>query len=294
MIALSLIISNAQAASLEESEPIKKRELPSRIRGAKKKKNREQSRVFLLEPVSTVWQMPPLNIGAPSGYAMDWGNLSFGTSFVSKTRRGHIADGALSTAIGFGDSRKHVGFQLSFTIVDLDPLLEDGNIGFKANHVFGNGFATSIGMDTIYVWGGQVVETTYPVTLAVSKAFYLKDSPAAPFGVLSMSAGIKIGKFIESVDGFTKTNNIGVRGSLSMGVRVLPPIGMTVEYDSISLNAGLGLAPFRRIPVAITLAALSIKDRYDSPPRFLLAVGYGTSFFDEDFPVNTITSADTR
>ena len=239
---------------------------------------------------------PGITISNPSGYGAERGQIFAGIGFQSRTRfsggsnvgtifGGGRRDGTAGIGFGFGDSRKSVGVQVSYTAASFGgsraPL--SGGLNAKVHKRFGDRWSAAIGGEGIINFGrlpedNDEIEfndfegTYYGV---ITRTIDLRNDFSKPLSRLVLTGGVGTGRF-RSVDQIANGEfAVGVFGSASL--QVFPWANVITEWTGQDLAAGVSIAPFPNFPLVITPAVRDIVGEGDGDPRFVMGVGVSLS-----------------
>ncbi|MBW4573800.1 MAG: hypothetical protein KME08_00785 [Aphanothece sp. CMT-3BRIN-NPC111] len=255
-------VGRAPSLQTEPSSPQEKPFQPQKVPLQPLKRTEQESR-----------SSPSITILTPSAYGKSWGDASIGLGLQSQTRFSDKADGVLGVGIGLGNAQQSVGLDVGLTIVDLGNL-QDGTFSFKLHRRLPDDFAVAVGVKNLIKFGQPDSGTSaYGVA---TKMFRLQDSINKPFSRLYLSGGIGSGQFRSESDIKNNIDSVGVFGSLA--VRVAEPVTAITEWTGQDLTLGLSFRPFRKIPLVITPAVTDVTGNAGDGSRFILGIGYGTSF----------------
>ena len=235
---------------------------------------------------------PGITISNPSGYGADRGQVFAGIGFQSRTRfsggsnpgtifGGGKRDGTAGLGFGFGDARKSVGVQISYTAASFGgsraPL--SGGLNAKVHKRLGDKWAVAVGGEGIINFGRLPADddeiefndfegTYYGVA---THTISLRDDFSKPFSRLTLTGGAGSGRF-QSVDQIASGEfGIGLFGSAAL--QIYPWANAITEWTGQDLAAGLSIAPFANFPLVITPAVRDIVGEGDGDPRFVIGVG---------------------
>jgi hypothetical protein len=217
---------------------------------------------------------PAITIANPLGIGADRGFFS-GFSYQESVRFSPGSDdGTMAFGAGFGDAKKAVGVELSYSLASFGGSRDFGSGGFsaKVHRQFNESFAMAAGWNSFLSVGGDndLEDSLY---LVATKIFKTREDLNTPFSRVALTLGTGNGQFrsldaIEDDDG-----GFNVFGSLA--VRVARPISFTTEWTGQDLGLGLSVSPFRNIPMTVNLGARDVAGAGDRA-RFVASVG--TSF----------------
>lgn len=213
---------------------------------------------------------PSLSYGAPSGFGMGHGQLSFGGAVTSRRdRTGDDADASGSIAVGVGDSENLIGFETNLGIISTtNGIGKDGNIGFKAFRQL-PGFTESgqssiaLGASNAVRWGdARDVDTNF--FGSASTVIHLNDANPLNSVPLMLTAGY----------GSAVIDNEDPGGFFSAGLQVHPQISLIGSYVGDEAIAAVSVVPFVDYRASATLAVADIGGNVSDEPRVIFSVGY--------------------
>lgn len=225
---------------------------------------------------------PGIAFGSPVGFGAGWGEVGFalGGTTLGDNNQDQDVDGSFAVVFGLGDPDRYVGLETTVNIISLrNSFGDDGNVGLKLHTTLPGNAAFAVGVDNIGRWGRA--ETGSSSVYAVgTKIFHL--SPGSSNSLpLSVNVGIGDNRF----------NDVGDDGASVFGSLAFLPIrqlSLIVDYSERSLNAGVSVAPFSRIPVTVTAGATNLTEedqgggggggQFGNDTEFSAAVGYSLRF----------------
>ncbi len=220
---------------------------------------------------------PAITIANPYGFGGDGGKFFVGASFASDTRfRSLDSDGGMVFGAAFGNARKAVGLELSYTMASFGNNRDFGTGGFNAkiHRVIGRDAAVALGYNGFLNIGddNDFEDSIYGV---VTKIFRMRENLNSPFSRVAVSAGLGNGQYRTFEAFLDDDDQINVFGSLAF--RVARPVSFITEWTGQDLALGLSIAPFKNIPLTITPALRDVAGGDDSV-HFALGVGLGFPF----------------
>jgi len=226
---------------------------------------------------------PAFTISNPNGYGADNFNAFISASYQRRTRFTTISDGEMGFGIGLGNAVKAVGVELAYTLNTFGTTQEfgSGSFSIKVHRRIAEDMSIAIGWNQFadIVIGDDVTPFDFPENsyyAVVTKIFNTQKYINAPFSRVAITAGIGGGQFLdfdrinEAALNDEEPSGLGVFGSL--GVRVLQPISVIVEWSGQDLGIGLSIVPFKNIPIIITPAIRDISGAGDGA-RFIMGTG---------------------
>jgi hypothetical protein len=123
-------------------------------------------------------------------------------------------------------------------------------------------------------WGTEKTTNRASVYAVGTKVFKIgTTSPHAL--VVNVGLGDESFQELDKTTGFGKSG-AGVFGSLAF--YIIPQVSIVADYTGRFLNAGISAAPFRSLPLTLTLGGVNLTNRYDSKPQAAASISYGFQF----------------
>lgn len=262
------IAQNAQSAGSEPSiqpTPSSPEEKPFRPQRVPLQTLQETERIY--------GSTPSITVLTPSAYGKYFGEASVGLGLQSRARFTTKADGVAGVSIGLGDPQQAVGVDVSFNILDLSNF-DRGTFSLKLHRRLPDDLAIAVGVNNAIRFGNTDGGSSgYGV---VTKMFRLQERVDQPWSRLYLSAGVGGGQFRSESDINNRIDSVGVFASAA--VRVAQPVNAIAEWTGQDLTLGLSISPFRNLPLVITPALTDVTGNAGDGTRFILGIGYGTSF----------------
>ena len=223
---------------------------------------------------------PGITIANPYGFGGDGGRFFVGASFASDTRfRNSLdSDGGMVFGAAFGNARKAVGLELSYTMASFGNRgnrdFGTGGFNAKVHRMIGNDTSVALGYNGFLNIGddNDFEDSIYAVA---TKIFRTRENLNSAFSRVAVSVGLGNGIY-RTVEAFEEdSEQINVFGSLAF--RVAQPVSLVTEWTGQDLALGLSIAPFKNIPLTITPALRDVAGGDDSV-HFALGVGLGFPF----------------
>lgn len=219
---------------------------------------------------------PGITVSIPSGFGADQNTIFSSLTYQTRTRRGDIDDGAIGLGFGFGNSRKSLGVELSYTAASFGSSRDFGAGGFnlKLHRQFPGDFAAAIGYNGFLNIGGDndFQDTVYGV---VTKVFRTRENVNSSFSRLAVSVGLGNGQFRFEDDIDDNRGAVNVFGGVA--VRVARPVSFIAEWTGQDLGLGLSITPFKKYSFTITPALRDVAGGGDGA-RFVLGTGFSFRF----------------
>jgi hypothetical protein len=217
---------------------------------------------------------PALSIANPYGFGADRGFYS-SLSYQTDTRFGNESDGdaTMGFGAGFGDAKKAVGAEFSYTLASFGNNRDFGTGGFNAklHRQIGEGWGVAAGWNSFLSIGdgNDLNDSLYLVT---TKIFKTRENLNSPFSRVAGTVGVGNGQFrtqdaLENGDG-----GFNVFGGLAF--RVAQPVSFLTEWTGQDLAMGLSVSPFRTVPLTVNLGVRDLAGAGDGA-RFVAGIGTG-------------------
>lgn len=228
-------------------------------------------------------QVANVTIDIPAPHGGDLGVIAGGFAFQSRTRntdQGFVPDGNFGMSVGLGDLKKAVGVVAAVNVFGLSNKVgEDNNLGsgtldIQVNRAINDYIFVGAGVRSITNW----IPPSTPVPRNNRSFFFVGNGiiPITrnydkPFSLLFITLGMGNGIYRQ-----TKDFDLETSGELnpfgSVALQVFRGGNAIVEWNGYTLNAGLSVYPFKKIPAlggTFTLASLT-----EGRPRFVCSMGY--------------------
>jgi len=222
---------------------------------------------------------PGTTFGTPTAFGASWRQGFVGSSgLVDLGGQGRSADGSIALGMGFGDPRQALGVELNVAVtsVSAGDFADSGSVGLKIHKVLpNNGIGLAMGWSTALDWGDaeSAPETFYGVA---SKTFNLQMSRWTRSVPISISLGVGTGSFRSTGAIAAGDNEPNVFGSL--GVRLLPQVSAASSWTGSGLNLGMGVVPFRQLPLTFSLGFTDVTGNTTNGTGFNFNAGYSLNF----------------
>jgi len=220
------------------------------------------------------------SFGSPMAFGADWGSVGVGVfaQTLSKSVTGTRGDGSAGVAFGLGDADRYVGFETAVAIADLttyngNHFGDGGSLSFKLHTNLPGGAAFAVGVTNTARWG--TVNGQRASVYAVGTKVFKIGSTSPHALIVNLGIGDEGFQELNTTTGLAKSG-AGVFGSLAY--YICPQISVIADYTGRFLNAGVSIAPFKTIPVTVTLGGVNLTDRYNTNPQAAISVGYGFQF----------------
>jgi hypothetical protein len=218
--------------------------------------------------------VPSLTIANPYGFGADRGFYS-SLSYQTDTRFGNESDGdaTMGFGAGFGDAKKAVGAELSYTLASFGNNRDFGTGGFNAklHRQIGEGWGVAAGWNSFLSIGDEndLDDSLYLVT---TKIFKTREDLNSPFSRIAGTVGVGNGQFRTQDALENGDDGFNVFGGLAF--RVAQPISFLTEWTGQDLALGLSVSPFRTVPLTVNLGVRDLTGAGDGA-RFVAGIGTG-------------------
>ncbi|UJB69828.1 hypothetical protein HRE53_01110 [Acaryochloris sp. 'Moss Beach'] len=220
---------------------------------------------------------PGITISNPAGFGADNFTAFANFIFQERTRRSSASDAVAGFGIGFGDSRKNIGVQVSYSLASFGTIgreLGSGGFNAKIHRQFPGRWAVAVGSEG-FLNIGDANDFDGTFYGSVTKIFNLRQNVDKPFSRLAVTAGAGTGRFRSEEDFVADRTTINPFGTAT--VLVIPQVSTILEWTGQDLAAGLSIAPFRKIPLVISPSVRDIVGAGENP-RFVIGVGMSWKF----------------
>lgn len=241
----------------------------------------ERLRQELLIPpvrIGAEYSAPLLQPGVPSAFIANWGDYFIGVSGATEGRQRDQVDGSINMGVGLGDAYKAVALELDLNIASIKDFGSNGTFDAKLARVLVNRtnfrLAASVGVVNIATWGDAAKADTNPFGVA-TVAWPLQPNNPKFKQTLQISVGAGGETFAFDDE------NVGMFGSI--GLELLPNLGISGGWSGRGANAGISLVPFKRTPLTINLVAADIFDLTKNGPIGVLSITWGSNFRTAQF-----------
>ncbi|QUY40616.1 hypothetical protein I1H34_14905 [Acaryochloris marina S15] len=220
---------------------------------------------------------PAITISNPAGFGADNFTAFANFNFQERVRRAPDSDATAGFGIGFGDARKNIGVQISYSLASFGQIgrsFGTGGFNAKIHRQFPGRWAVAVGAEGLINLGddNDFEDTFYG---SVSKIINLRQDVNQPFSRLALTAGVGTGRFRLEDDFVADRTTVSPFGTAT--ILVARPVSTIVEWTGQDLAVGLSVAPFRKIPLVISPAIRDILGAGENP-RFIISVGMSWKF----------------
>jgi hypothetical protein len=217
---------------------------------------------------------PSFSLGAPSGLAGGAGGG--GIAFAGITDE-HDTDGGMAAGIGYGDPNK-IGGLVSLTIGSVNPVdggsFNRGAINISAGHNFKEHLlGVSVGVDDISIWHANSNDHD------PNPSFYVATTKLVPRDKYPMAFTLGLGNNDFAKVNEDKDKKDKVYPFASGAIYIKPQISLIADYTSNIVTLGVGLVPFPKAPISMTLGLYDVgKERTDNEMSFVGSIAMSFSF----------------
>lgn len=219
--------------------------------------------------------VPSLSIANPYGFGSDRGFYSgLSYQFSNRNEGEDSNDATAGFGMGFGNARKLVGAELSYTMASFGQTnrsFGSGAFNFKLHRHIANGWGVAAGWNN-FLSIGDGTDADDSLYLSTTKIFKLRDKVSSPLSRVAITAGIGNGQFRSEDDLENDNNSFNPFGSVA--VRVARPVSFVTEWTGQDLAMGVSASPFRTLPLTLNFGARDIAGAGDGI-RFIFGVGTG-------------------
>ncbi|MGL6119244.1 MAG: hypothetical protein ACRC0V_01945 [Fusobacteriaceae bacterium] len=230
--------------------------------------------IFKVDTFGELAAVPSFSLGAPAGMVPGWGVAFAG---LSGRTNSSDTDGSLALGMGFGNPLTSLGGAATLAVGSIDP--RDGGAGNRGSlnlstgkHFPKYGLGTSVGITNIDLWHADSVDTFDP-------SFYASVTKLLPNSVapVILTAGFGNNVYSDSKSENDLKNKIG--GFAAAAVYLMPQLSLIADYTSGSTTAGIGFAPFPKLPISFTMGASDIFEHSnDNKVSFIASVSAAYTF----------------
>jgi hypothetical protein len=232
------------------------------------------------------YKPPNLNpTGIPSAFIAEWGNYYVATSMYGydNGETGTSIDGWLGAGVGLGNARRFVAMEIDFNLESLSDTDNGGSLDvrFARQLLSTNSFALQIGAG----WLGIASYGDWPkpggsVYGVLTAAMPLRPNDPTFRQTLQVNLGGGDGRF-ERVDAVELLSS-GVFASV--GVELIPNLGLSVGWAGKGLNSSLSYVPLRGLPLYLGLSGSNLTNIDQTGRAVALTLSWGGSFRTATFP----------
>ena len=232
------------------------------------------------------YKPPNLNpTGIPSAFIAEWGNYYVATSMYGydNGETGTSIDGWLGAGVGLGNARRFVAMEIDFNLESLSDTDNGGSLDvrFARQLLSTNSFALQIGAG----WLGIASYGDWPkpggsVYGVLTAAMPLRPNDPTFRQTLQVNLGGGDGRF-QRVDAVELLSS-GVFASV--GVELIPNLGLSVGWAGKGLNSSLSYVPLRGLPLYLGLSGSNLTNIDQTGRAVAFTLSWGGSFRTATFP----------
>jgi hypothetical protein len=223
---------------------------------------------------------PAMAIGVPTGFGAAFGDVFLGIGAQSRTRYADKPDGGAVLGIGLGDPRRYLGLEVAVSQYGTFRSCCRGGLSLKLHRMLPGATSVALGWENATGWGqlpggnitGDFTDAGSSVYGALSRVFFLDPHGRHPYRSVAATVGVGDGRFRRESDILNGRERVNAFGSL--GVRVVEPASVVGTWTGQDLNAGVSVAPFPRLPFAVTVGAADLT----TTPRLIVGAGIGINY----------------
>lgn len=238
-------------------------------------RNREVLRLGMSGLPNRVRLGPAASVSVPTAFGVDAGEVFLGVGYQGRTRYTEEDDAAGVAGIGIG-TRRLVALEVALTTYSTlrGSPFETGGLSFKVHRALPHNTSVAVGWENAVLWGGSDDEgSVYGVATRVVP---LKEDPAAPLSVAVFTLGLGNGRFRFEKDDAADRQTVNVFAAA--GLRVSEPISIVADWTGQDLNMAASATPLKGVPLVLTMGLADLSGNAGDGIRFILSLGYGTSF----------------
>lgn len=213
----------------------------------------------------------------PTGWGASNNVVFFGAGGTAPQAYSSSADGAISMGIGLLDPVKIVGLQASMTVSDLSEM-DNFSFGFKLHRYLGYGISVAVGGENLFHSNESDANESFYFVL--SRASQNHINPTNGISRLHINLGAGSGRFGKKSE-LDKVHSKGEHGSYvfaAAAYEFLPSTNAILEWSGVNLNAGFSTAPFKKIPMVLTLGAADLTSYSGNKVRLIGTIGFSYQF----------------
>lgn len=209
---------------------------------------------------------------APVAFGAGWGGVGIGVYGQSiDYSPNEDYDGSAGIAFGLGNPDKYVGLETvvstsSLTGASGDDFGEAGSVGLKLHTNLPGHASFAVGVTGTGRWGNAQPGNTSSVYAVGTKFFRLGNT-------VGLVANLGLGDNLYQEPGKSGANVLG-----SLALYISPRVSIIGEYTGRFANAAVSAAPFRSLPLTVTLGAVNLGESHGFDTEFAGSVGLGFSF----------------
>lgn len=229
------------------------------------------------------WPSPSLSPGVPSAFVANWGDVFVGVSGATAGKARSDVDASFNAGVGLGDSAKTVGIELSGGCGSFKKFCTNGSFTARIGRLLVQSPDAQLAIAASWAnwayWSneGPLDQIYYGV---VSYGIPLRGSQAAFPQTLQISAGIGNSSYAPA-SAVNSQSAIGGFGSI--GVQLLPSVGISAGWSGRGANAQLSYTPFREQPITLNLLGADLFNQTPSGAVAVFSISWGRNFTTPTF-----------
>ena len=237
------------------------------------------------------YKAPNLNpTQIPTAFVAEWGDYFVASSIYgydgldnAGLNRAWRTDGSVNVGLGFGSPRRLVAVELDFNLESLADSANGGSLDVRVGREL-------ISTDTfrLQLGGGWLGLASYgrwpkpggsPYGV-ITAAWPLRPNNPAFRQTMQINLGGGSGRF-QRLD---TAGQISDGLLASVGVDLLPNLGVSAGWAGRGLNASLSYVPLRKTPLYLTLSGANLTNAGGSGRAVAFTLSWGSSFRTPSFP----------
>lgn len=215
------------------------------------------------------------SLGSPIGFGASWGNAGVGLYTQTFDGASSDADGGAGFAVGFGNAKKAVGLEVGLALSSLWGST-NGSGGFGENGSFSAKLHTQLPGAASIAVGATSFGRFGNSNDARATSFYVAGTKVSRLGKYALATNLGFGN--KEIAGKFTDDDDGLAAFGSLAFYFNPQVSLIADYTGRLLNAGVSVAPLRKYPLTLSLAAINTTGRYDGRTEIALSAGYGFRF----------------
>ncbi len=228
-------------------------------------------RLEAAQPASSITS----SVTTPTAYGMGWRSIALGVSGQDGTQSTRKPFGEYAVGFGLGDPDRLVALTTMMTLGGLNEVVRDGNFNFQLSRNIVPGMAVAMGIENVAGWGGdkEVQKSKY---LVASRSFKLDMFYGRPLGLIG-SLGVGNSRFVHDI---TPTSRDLHRYApfAGLNIQVLPQASWVMDYVGETLNTGMTVIPFVKLPMVASLTFIDLTHRGGRRIPISGSIGYSITF----------------
>lgn len=217
------------------------------------------------------------SLGSPMAFGPAWRTGGVGVSGMTVDAPDQDVDGSLGLSTGFGNADKYAGLAVSIGTASLtkkngDSFGEAGSMGFQLFKTLPGNAAMAVGVTGAAAWGSKSFKDSNS-----SSVYVVATTVQSVYGhALTVNVGMGNKQFQALNDDGSVKDGVSPFGSLAF--YVVPQFSVIADYTGRFTNLGVSYAPFKRLPVSVSLGAFNVGERYGVDTQLMGSLGMGFQF----------------